>query len=485
MSRAVPRAALPTVGEVVMERYRVERMVGSGGMAHVLAAKHVSLGTEVAIKVLDPTLINDFDAKERFAREARAMASLSSKHTVRVYDVGHMPSGLPFMVMELLVGKDLGHVLRKSGALPIEEACEYIEQACEAVAEAHAAGIIHRDIKPQNLFLTRVKDRPMIRVLDFGIARSVGAAKLETITRMGDMIGTLHYMSPEQIRSSKEVDPRSDVWSLGACFYKLLTNHPPFSQAGEAPLMSAILTVSPTPIGEYRSDVPAVLSSVIMRCLRKPKEERFPSVKDLRRAIGEARTLMLTEDYEQKTELMPKLTVAMSSAPDVPPAQKETLVSAHDDRAMAERAKLTATMPLDSAGAAEARAAIEAAKAKTAARPSQPSMSSQVPARPSQPSMSSQASQVPARPSQPSMPSQASQVPATRPSQASRASLSSQTMPVSSQAAHSSPSARQAPKPMPPPRSASPALSFVMIMLAVAFGVFLAGLALLVVFLRR
>lgn len=446
-TRAVPRAALPIIGEVVMERYRVERMVGSGGMAHVLAAKHVGLGTDVAIKVLDPTLINDYDAKERFAREARAMASLSSKHTVRVFDVGHLPSGLPFMVMELLVGQDLGQILKKSGALSIEEALEYIDQACEAVAEAHAAGIIHRDLKPQNLFLTKVKDRPMVRVLDFGIARSVGAAKLETITRMGDMIGTLHYMSPEQIRSSKEVDPRSDVWSLGACFYKLITGYPPFPQAGEAPLMSAILTLPPKPIGEHRGDVPAVVSSVIMRCLRKPMEERFASVTDLRKALAEARTLMLTDDLQEKTELMAKL------PPGPTAGHKETLLSPKDQKK--ERAKLSATMPLDSAGAAEARAAIEQAKREVGREriPTGPQPAVPTP-RGSQPSVSSShPSLAGARASQPSLPSMSS---------------SGSRMPASVQ-----------------PRPGSSALSFVMIIVAVAIGVFVAGLALLFVLSRR
>ena len=242
---------------------------------------------------------------ERFAREARAMATLSSKHTVRVYDVGALPSGLPFMVMELLIGRDLHRELQDRGPLPLSEACDFIDQACQAVAEAHGAGIIHRDLKPQNLFLTMVKGRPLIRVLDFGIARSIGAAvKLETITRLGDVIGTLHYMSPEQIRNSKSVEPRSDVWSLGACLYKLITGWPPFPQAGEAPLMSAILTSPPKPIADYRKDVPPILTSVIMRCLRKAPEERFPNATELRKALEEVALFLTLDDYGEKTELM-------------------------------------------------------------------------------------------------------------------------------------------------------------------------------------
>lgn len=445
-ARAVPKAALPIIGEVVMDRYRVERMVGSGGMAHVLAAKHVGLGTDVAIKVLDPTLINDFDAKERFAREARAMASLSSKHTVRVFDVGNLPSGLPFMVMELLIGQDLGQILKKTGALELTDSLDYIDQACEAVAEAHSVGIIHRDLKPQNLFLTKVKDKGVIRVLDFGIARQLGASKLDTITRMGDMIGTLHYMSPEQIRNSKDVEPRSDVWALGACLYKLITGYPPFPQAGEAPLMSAILTLPPKPIGEYRQDVPAVVSSVIMRCLRKPLEERFASVTELRKAIAEARTLMLTDDFQSKTEVLPKL-VPAPPAPSAP-SHRETLISPKDESGKPQRAKLGATMPLDSPEAAGARAAIEAAQARmrvpTGPQPAIP------PARSSHPSLP------PDRGSQPNMPS-------------------SRAMPIS----------RARASVQPAPRPGGTALSFVMIIVAVAIGVFVAGLGLLFVLSRR
>lgn len=437
-TRQVPRAALPIVGEVVMDRYRVERMVGSGGMAHVLAAKHVQLGTDVAIKVLDPTLVNDLDAKERFAREAKAMAALSSKHSVRVYDVGHLASGLPFMVMELLIGHDLGQELKKRGMLPIEEACEYIDQACQALVEAHAAGIIHRDLKPQNLFLTKVKGQPMIRVLDFGIARSVGTAKLETITRMGDLIGTLHYMSPEQIRDSKAVEPRSDLWSLGACFYKLITGHPPFSHQGEAPLMSAILTVPPKPISDYRDDVPAVLSNLILRCLKKDPNERYPSAQDLRNALAGIRELLSADDFQAKTEILKK-----PAGQEPRAAFGETLASAGEaPKDTGRRKPMQATMPL-AQSSAEVRAAL--AQVEAARPPSQPRLPS-----------SSHAPPLPSRSSQPfPLPSQP--ITTSRPRRLMQGS----------------------------PTTGSQALSFVMIIAAVAIGVFLAGLALLFVLARH
>lgn len=438
-------AAVPAMGDVVMDRYRIDRFVGSGGMAHVLGARHLTLGNEVAIKVLEPALANDLEARERFAREARAMASLASKHTVRVFDVGALPSGLPFMVMELLEGRDLNRELAERGPLPLIEACGHIDQACEAVAEAHAAGIVHRDLKPHNLFLTKVKGKPFIRVLDFGIARTIkgGAVpKLETITRLGDVVGTLHYMAPEQIRNSAAVEPRSDVWSLGACLYKLITGFPPFPQQGEAPLMAAILTQAPKPIGEYRKDVPAVLSSVIMRCLRKPVEERFPTAIELRKALAEAVALMATGEYVEKTEMMPKLPDPLRQSG----THKETVRSATDPKQEPKR-KFDRTMPMDP-------------------RQVQELISRGPPVAPS---------------SAPQTPHHTPVAPASSPSLGppNRISQPHAIMPIQPSAAPQAP--------VVPARSSSRSgsLSFIAIVAAVAIGVFVAGIGLLFVLSRR
>jgi eukaryotic-like serine/threonine-protein kinase len=296
---------LPRIGDVVAERYRLERLIGTGGMAHVLAARHVELGHGVAIKILDPSLVEDRDAKERFSREARAMAQLTSKHTVRVHDVGTLRTGLPFMVMDLLEGKDLSQLVAERGPLPFDEACAYIEQACDALAEAHEAGLVHRDLKPQNLFLANVHDGPpIVRVLDFGIARAVGGrmGRFETITGVGDLVGTLSYMAPEQIKSAHSVDERTDVWALGACLYRLVTGKRPFEATPEAALVAAILSEPPAAIHGHRADVPTVLISVILRCLRKAPEERFPTARSLRSAIGEARSVMAVEPFLETTQ---------------------------------------------------------------------------------------------------------------------------------------------------------------------------------------
>ncbi|MBN9163477.1 MAG: hypothetical protein BGO98_27485 [Myxococcales bacterium 68-20] len=340
-----PPAGLPRIDELVAGRYRVERLVGSGGMAHVLAARHIELGHAVAMKVLDPSLESDVDAKERFAREARAMAALSSKHTVRVHDVGALATGLPFMVMELLEGKDLSQLLAERGPLPFDEACSYIDQACEAVEEAHDAGLIHRDLKPQNLFLATVHGGPpILRVLDFGIARAVGGriGKLQTITRMGDLVGTLSYMAPEQIKSSRSVDERTDIWALGACLYRLVAGKHPFVASPEAALVAAILGDPPTPITQHRPDVPAVLASVILRCLRKTPEERFPTARSLRSALAEARAIMAVEPFMETTE--PSLRIDADALPARERVRVESSVDpgpAHVAREAGDRAPTT------------------------------------------------------------------------------------------------------------------------------------------------
>ncbi|HEY3255496.1 MAG TPA: serine/threonine-protein kinase, partial [Polyangiaceae bacterium] len=201
-------ASLPAIGEVIVGKYRVDSVLGSGGMGIVLCATHLALGQRVAIKVLT---VSDEDARrdearERFLREGRATAALVSDHVVRVYDVGMLANGAPFMVMELLRGKDLARTLQEQGPLSIERACDCVRQAAEAIACAHAQGIVHRDLKPSNLFLTQRSDgTPLVKVLDFGISKTMGS-ELSRVT--GDLtaersvLGTPFYMSPEQVRDA-------------------------------------------------------------------------------------------------------------------------------------------------------------------------------------------------------------------------------------------------------------------------------------------
>jgi len=224
-----------TVGDVIAQKYRVEGIVGRGGMGVVVSARHVQLGQTVAIKLL--TLPPDEDRRDeaiaRFLNEAQAAAKLRGDHVVRIYDVGQLESGLPFMVMELLSGSDLGSMLDARGALPEAEAVDYVLQACAGVAEAHQMGIVHRDLKPSNLFVTRRSDGlPLLKVLDFGISKQLGdpssGEELPTFTNTRTLMGSPNYMSPEQVRDARRVDARADIWALGIILQELITDAPVF-----------------------------------------------------------------------------------------------------------------------------------------------------------------------------------------------------------------------------------------------------------------
>ncbi|MFS8068038.1 MAG: serine/threonine-protein kinase, partial [Byssovorax sp.] len=209
-------------GELIAGKYRVDRVLGAGGMGTVFAATHVVLGQRVAIKRMHPERIGRHNAGPRFLREARAAARLRSQHVARVIDVGVLEDGAPFIVMEHLDGEDLAALVDRRGALPVAEAVEYVLQAAEAIAEAHAAGIVHRDLKPENLFLSfDLAGAPCIKVLDFGISKLLGDEL--ALTRAAVAVGTPLYMSPEQMVSSRDVDSRTDLWSLGVVLYELVT----------------------------------------------------------------------------------------------------------------------------------------------------------------------------------------------------------------------------------------------------------------------
>ena len=276
-----------TSGMLLAGKYRIERLLGEGGMGVVLAATNEALRQRVAIKLLRSSALANSKALRRFEREAHAAASLRSEHVARVLDVGELTDGRPFMVMEYLEGRDLGDVIDEGPYLPVGELVDYVLQACEAIAEAHAAGIIHRDLKPRNLFLTTTVDgRPLIKVLDFGISKIQDAAEDMSLTRTTEIIGSPSYMSPEQLRASKEVDVRTDIWALGVILYELLSKKVPF-QAVTVTELVAVVLMEPTPdIRRERSDVPEGLAYAINRCLAKRREDRFSSVSELVGAIA-------------------------------------------------------------------------------------------------------------------------------------------------------------------------------------------------------
>jgi serine/threonine-protein kinase len=278
-------------GSLIAGKYRVENVLGHGGMGGVVAATHRRLGQRVAIKILYPSSARNPEAVARFLREAQAAAALQSEHVVRILDFGRHGDGLPFMVMEHLQGTNLADLLASRGTLPVDEAIHYLMQASEAVAEAHARGIVHRDIKPANLFLTaRADGSPLIKVLDFGISKAewlLGIAGYNPdLTATADTLGTPMYMSPEQVRSTKSVTVRTDIWALGVVLYEFLAGVPPF-WADSLPALSAKIVADPaTPLNQRRNDLPAGLDAVVLGCLEKDPDRRPASILELARALS-------------------------------------------------------------------------------------------------------------------------------------------------------------------------------------------------------
>jgi len=278
-------------GDLLAGKYRVESILGEGGMGYVVAAIHEQLEQRVAVKLLVPQLAEDPDAVARFLREARASVRIQSEHVARVIDVGELAGGAPYLVMEFLSGRDLAHELDLRETFEIGVAVDYVLQACEALAEAHALGIIHRDLKPANLFLTHRPDgSPLVKVLDFGISKALKSQSSSggpspSLTAAQSLLGSPAYMSPEQARRPKTVDTRTDIWALGVVLYEFLGGETPF--VGDAPLEVLTAAVSePMPsLRELRRDVPLELEAVIAKCLEKKADDRYQTVAEFAEAL--------------------------------------------------------------------------------------------------------------------------------------------------------------------------------------------------------
>jgi eukaryotic-like serine/threonine-protein kinase len=275
-------------GDLLAGKYRVEKVLGFGGMGVVVSAFRTDLEQRVAVKFLGAAAAERPDAAERFRREARAAAKIRSEHVARVLDVGTLDTGLPYMVMEFLEGNDIADELRRLQRMPIVEAVEFILQAIEALAEAHAGGVVHRDLKPGNLFLARRADGSRrVKVLDFGISKALTGSSVEelSLTKTAALIGSPLYMAPEQMRSAKDVDTRADIWSLGAMLYEMLTGEPPYTGESIPQLCAALLHDDPIPLRQHRPEIPEGLEQAVLRCLMKDRNHRFPTVFELGRAL--------------------------------------------------------------------------------------------------------------------------------------------------------------------------------------------------------
>ncbi len=282
-------APLPGPGDVIGGKYRVDALSARGGMAAIFLGQHLVLGQRVAIKVMLAESAREEASVERFMREAQAAARVETEHVTRVMDAGLLDDGLPFLVMEFLEGCDLGALLAERGPLPCDVVVDYALETLEGLAHVHSAGIVHRDLKPSNLFLARRPDgSTVVKLLDFGISKSLVApedARVKALTG-NVVVGSPVYMSPEQVRSARSVDARSDLWSLGVSIYELVTGALPFDGDGVGEVLAEILGGTPRPMQTRRADVPAGLDAVVGRCLARDREERHADVLELARALA-------------------------------------------------------------------------------------------------------------------------------------------------------------------------------------------------------
>ncbi len=268
----------PQPGEVLLGKYRVESLIGEGGMGAVLKAHHLDLDEPVAIKCLLPEMMDRKDIVSRFVREGKAAAKLKGEHVARVMDVGRLANEIPYIVMEYLDGADLGAIIKHHGAQDPAIAVDLILQACEAMAEAHAIGVIHRDIKASNFFIVQPPGQaPTLKVLDFGIATAPEGTS--DLTGTQSVIGTPAYMAPEQMRAAMKADARSDIWSMGVVLYELLEAERPFRSEVYSELVLKVGMDPPHAMANPA--VPGALQAIVMKCLEKPMERRYQTIAEL------------------------------------------------------------------------------------------------------------------------------------------------------------------------------------------------------------
>lgn len=279
-------------GAILRGKYRIKRVLGEGGMGRVVRATHLKLDQDVAIKMLKPESMKNERVVARFAREARAAARLKSEHVVRILDVDEQESveaggsSAPFIVMEYLDGTDLDRLVRKRGPVSSTRAAELALEACEGLAEAHALGIVHRDVKPANLFLaTSQRGVERVKLLDFGISKPPESGEDPTITEADRLLGSPSFMSPEQLKAARDVDARTDVWSLGVVLYFLVSGRLPFEGDSATSVAARIAADPPRPLDDVK-DLPRELVTVVMRCLEKDPAARYGSVAALARALA-------------------------------------------------------------------------------------------------------------------------------------------------------------------------------------------------------
>jgi serine/threonine-protein kinase len=284
--------AAPGPGDVIGGKYVIEGPCGRGGLAVVYAAMQMELDRRVAIKMLLPEWAGDAEVVERFLREGRASTRIHSEHVVRVFDVGTTASGAPYLVLEFLQGQNLEDVVTHWGPIAVPTAVDWVLQASEAIAEAHAVGVVHRDLKPANLFLTQRADgSSCVKVIDFGLSKLLepavtGTGAAAKITLATEVMGSPHYMAPEQLRATRDADARVDLWALGTVLHELITGLPPFVGHTVPEIYAAVLTQSPAAITSTRGPVPEGLQQAVLRLLEKDPAARYANIAEMAHAIA-------------------------------------------------------------------------------------------------------------------------------------------------------------------------------------------------------
>jgi eukaryotic-like serine/threonine-protein kinase len=273
------------IGEVLGDKYRLIRLIGQGGMGSVYEAQHALVGRRFAVKLLRPECAAIPEAVARFHREATAVAELESKHIVGVFDFG-FATGSPYIVMEYLTGEDCRSALRRAGTLAASRAAQLVSEACKGLEVAHRLGIVHRDLKPENLFIAREPDgADIVKVLDFGIAKLRHRATTLFSTQAGAVMGTVVYMSPEQARESRDVDHRTDIYSLGATLYEMLSGRPPHDGETFAGVVLSILRQEPERLETHCPHLPTGFGDVVHKAMAKDPADRHQSAAELRHAL--------------------------------------------------------------------------------------------------------------------------------------------------------------------------------------------------------
>ncbi|HTA89007.1 MAG TPA: protein kinase [Polyangiaceae bacterium] len=295
------------LGTVLGGKYRVDGVLGAGGMGVVLSATNLDLDAPVAIKVVRDELASNEEVVSRMVLEARSAAKLHSPHVVRIFDVARLESGAPYIVMERLAGGDLATLLAERGALSIREAVDYVLQACEGLAEAHALGIVHRDLKPENLFLAAMTEGAQLKILDFGISKDTTNSRRisprTALTSAGCTVGSPFYMSPEQMRASPQIDRRADIWSLGAVLFELVTGKSPFDGESVPVVCAKVLNQDPPPLSAFLEQAPEQLEAIIRRCLAKDPDARYRDVGALASALRDFASLDGQRSADHSTRL--------------------------------------------------------------------------------------------------------------------------------------------------------------------------------------